>query len=337
MKTYSFGLLSLFLALFFAAGCGVQPLDPLEEIPVSIEPSELPEQSAAILGRVFDFETGAPIANAFISTAPSSTIIRTTARGEFVLHERLETGEIYRIFAEADGYSDQYAMALANPGRTFVDIALVSTDRSLPVVFDPFTSVFTPSLHALDVSMFSRDGGTLNWSVRTSPDWLEITPREGELPSSEDQRLRLSLVPEEFDAAIRRAEFLQGRVHIQDDRNRIALFYVLAIAGDSDEISFQIIGEDEVDVGSTLTLRAEALYKEAGIAGATFEVEVQGSPEGLVPTAPFFVAGNNTDGPPLTLKPGRSALTRSSSDCPPTAPSPPLNEPSKSNSPITPA
>ncbi len=275
-----------------ASGCGPKSVDPLEEVPLSVDPSTVPAGTPALMGRVVDYETGRPISGAFISSAPPTEIVRTTERGEFALLEDVQVGELYRIYAEASGYADQYVTVQVLENHMFVDIALVDEDRSMPVVFDPLTGVFSPSQHQIEVSMFSRSEDDLEWSFLSASSWLRVEPDGGSLGSFEVERLRLSLEPEEFAAALGQADYLQGRVEVQDQRNRAAVLYVIALPAAESQLSFEVGPGDEVDVGSTLSLQAEVAYDGTRIAGAVIEAEVLGGP-GLAPTGEEFVAGSN--------------------------------------------
>ena len=283
----------LLLSFAFLAACGTEPPDSLDEIPVSIDPAELESGETAIVGRILDFETNQPIPDAIVSTSPASEIVRTTSRGEFVLRTDLQLGELYRVLAEAEGYQEQYAMVRAVENRRNVDMTLISTDRSLPVVFEPFAGVFAPSEHRTDATMFSRADDELQWEIADMPDWITVEPTSGTLATFDTQRLRLSIVPEEFQDRVGTDPYMEGRIRVRDERDRFAIYNFIAIPAGPSQVEIEIEHDDQVDVGDTLSVAARVLYDGAGFVGATISLDVTGPAQGLVPTTPRIVAGAN--------------------------------------------
>ena len=229
MKKLAVLLLILSLHSAFLVSCGGQELQPIEEVTLTVDPETISEDEVAIIGRVLDFETGAPISQAVVSTFPPSEVVLSNERGEFVLRDDVFTGEFYRIEARADGYVAGNATALMSTERQWVDVALLDRDRAMPVLFFPEAPVFAPSATQVDLAIRSRIDEELSWQVHDAPPWLTITASQGQLGPHEMVWLALTLSPEEFAAASEGEDILYGTAELRDDRDRIALFHVAAV------------------------------------------------------------------------------------------------------------
>ena len=56
------------------------------DVPVSEGPATLPDGQMAVVGKAYDYLTGAPVAGAFVSTFPPTVIVRTNADGYLTMN-----------------------------------------------------------------------------------------------------------------------------------------------------------------------------------------------------------------------------------------------------------
>jgi len=85
---------ALSLALGFLIGCGEGDADG---------------GRAFIQGQVLDLETGAPLSGVTVRSAPTTESTITGDEGRFLLREGVRFNQIYRVFAERDGFSSDFA------------------------------------------------------------------------------------------------------------------------------------------------------------------------------------------------------------------------------------
>ena len=279
-------LVLLLVLLLFACG-GPEP-DSLEEIPLSPDLASIEQGAVILTGRVFDVHTGAPIANAIVSTFPDTEILRTTSTGQFVIQRDLVTGQTYQVTAEADGYADGRADVLASSERESVQIPLVSSDRHLPITFVPDAAVLTPTENLTEIAMVSGEVDDLEWSLQDAPDWVTLTPEEDTLRPNRTGQLTVELNAEVFGAIAASRSSHHGYVELHDDRDRVAVLNVIAVPAPSGEVLFQVFmdEEEELMIGDSLTADARVRLGDTGIFGASIVVDISGPDGGLTTTTP---------------------------------------------------
>ena len=295
MKSPRWTALIGFFLFALISGCGTPlPEDGVDVIPVSPDLDSVADDIAIVTGRVVDFETGAPISGAVISTNPTTEIVLTTAQGEFVLQDQVQSGEYYDVLARADGYADAKVTILAIEGRRVVDLAMVDQDRALPVIFAPETAIFPPSIHTTEVSIRSRVDEPLGWSVVEKPAWLTVTPDQEILEPFGLTWLEISLVPEVFAQAAKDAPSLYGTIQFEDFRGRAALLNVVAVPAAEGLISLSVeLDDDTIELGQSTTAQAHLTYGTAGLVGASVLVEVSGSEGGLEVERDLWTTSND--------------------------------------------
>ncbi len=271
---------ALLASLLFA--CGQPAVESVEEIPISVAPEDLPSNALAIVGTVVDYETGAPIPNALIQTSPSSHLVLTTDRGEFVLQEGLFPGELYRVSARADGYTSSEITTHLTSERHHLEIPLIDEDRSLPLLFEPTTAVFTPSVHRIASSVRSRSNEPVSWELTSIPAWLQASSAEGSLQPFGLDWFELTLSD---NLPTGQTDPLYGTLEFRDHRDRIALLQVIAVPAPPDLVTLSLISaEIEVLAGTTTVLRAQVGFGDSPLAGALAHLTIDGPPDGLIPT-----------------------------------------------------
>ena len=61
---------------------------------VSGPPGAVPDTVTSLTGRAFDFVTGVPLADVFVSTFPPTQVIRTNGDGQYIVTERVIGGRV---------------------------------------------------------------------------------------------------------------------------------------------------------------------------------------------------------------------------------------------------
>ncbi len=280
MRHLSAPVLALLASLLVA--CGQPAVESVEEVPISIAPDDLPSNALAIVGTVVDYETGSPIPNALIQTSPPSELVLTTDRGEFVLQEGLFPGELYRVSARTEGYTSSEVTTHLSSQRHHVELPMIDQDRSLPLLFEPTTAVFTPSVHRIASSVRSRSNEPVSWELTSIPSWLQASSAEGSLQPFGLDWFELTLSD---DLPAGQTDPLYGTLEFRDARDRIALLQVIAVPAPPELVSLSMISaETEVVAGNTTVLRAKVEFGDSPMAGTLAHLTIDGLPDGLIPT-----------------------------------------------------
>ena len=248
------------------------------EVAVSRDPDSLPENQSAIIGKVFDYLTGEPVGDAFVSTFPPTETVRTNSDGEFVLTEGLVPGQIFEVKGEADGYERRFVPARPVPGeRVTINLPLVPADRAVPVRFEPAVLVFTSDLQEVRVTASNTSDGEENLTFEPPP-WLARVGEAHPLPAGGRQTLTFRIAPDAFATAVAELKAggsLSAEVRVADAFDRVGLLTAIAVPAPPGLVTLLSTGPDALVVspGSTVDVALTTQYAELPLLGAVLRAE----------------------------------------------------------------
>ncbi len=291
----------VFLSLVAVFGCSDDPAAQGSgshtdaEVPVSPGADTVPEGQMAVVGKVFDYVTGAPVADAFVSTFPPTLIVRTNGDGEFVLSDALSPGEIYEVKGEAQGYERRFAPVRPVPGRrATLNLPLVPSERAVPLRFEPAVLVFTSDAQEVRVTVTATGEGTLTPAF-DPPAWLAVVTPPGALRAGERTRMTFRIVPEAFAAAVAEStagETLSAEIAVTDEYQRLGLLSAVAVPAPPGLITLTAnVGAVGVRLGAETDIAITARYAEQPLVGAL--LRAPNDTPGLAVEAPERISGDD--------------------------------------------
>lgn len=181
----------------------------LSDIPISPSIDELPEGTTALVGRVLDLTNNAPIVDAVVSSTPPTELVRTNARGEYVLISGLVDRQVYTVGVTEPRYMPETVEVRA--------VSEVIREANMYLFPDGAASLLTPVPGGVELSGNRRRavvfltspsdrrvgiGPCLDPLENLASDWLKVNAPNGFFYRNNPGAVELLVDTKALDAAI---------------------------------------------------------------------------------------------------------------------------------------